>query len=138
MFFVALVGAFALLLNATRRFGQVEAWVVRFIRQSGLLELGFDLWDLHVVSHKTGIHGKGPVASKLGLTHSMDNDMDCLWSMLHDETNAFETIQVHWRANVSNYPGCRGCMDIAVELARSKVRCQHIGMILTFSLHGRR
>ena len=47
---------FFLLLNATHRLGHVEAWVVRFIRQTGLLELGFDMWNVHVVPDKTGKH----------------------------------------------------------------------------------
>ena len=137
MCFWALWKRFFLLLNATHRLGHVEAWVVRFIRQTGLLELGFDMWNMHVVPDKTGKHGKGPVAGNLGLTHFMDNDMDCLWSMLHDETNANETMQVHGCANVVKYPGCCGCMDIAVELAHSKVRSQNIGRLLTFPLHSR-
>ena len=40
--------------------------------------------DVVLCKHRYGPHGKGRAASALGLTHFVDNDMDCLWSCCRD------------------------------------------------------
>ena len=67
----------------------IDAWVVRFGKQCGVSED-----HIHVTKHKSGKHGKGPVAEHLGLTHMVDNDMECLWSVMFDpEGNASDTVE---------------------------------------------
>ena len=67
----------------------IDAWVVRFGKQCGVAED-----HIHVTKHKSGKYGKGPVAEHLGLTHMVDNDMECLWSVMFDpEGNASDTVE---------------------------------------------
>ncbi len=73
---------------------RVEAWVVRFAKQFGLPECGVPEDHIHVTKHKSGKYGKGLVAKDLGLTHMVDNDMECLWSVLFDPVgNASDTLE---------------------------------------------
>lgn len=72
----------------------IEHWVVRFAKQLGLLELGVPEDHIHLTRHRTGKRGKGPVAKRLGLTHMVDNDLECLWSTLYDPCgNASDTME---------------------------------------------
>ena len=61
-------------------------WVRRFI--SSLRIFGMDNQgapvDVMLVKKKYGPEGKGRAASALGLSHFVDNDMDCLWSLCRD------------------------------------------------------
>ena len=64
-------------------------WVRRFI--SSLRIFGMDNeggpaapGDVVLVKKESGPEGKGPAASALGLSHFVDNDMDCLWSLCRD------------------------------------------------------
>ena len=75
-----------------KKYGHVEAWTVRFVRQTGLVEMGMPLNHLHLCERKSGEKGKGAIASKLGLTHHIDNDIECLWSMVHDVDNTYANI----------------------------------------------
>ena len=70
--------------HSTHAGRQVEAWVVRFAKQFGLSRCGVPDTHIHVTSQKSGFHGKGPVAERLQLTHMVDNDRECLWSVLCD------------------------------------------------------
>ena len=71
---------------------KIEHWVVRFLRQT-LFPLGLKAKNVDICSRKTGWNGKGPAAKKAGLTHMVDNDMECLWAVLLDDTeNAGKTI----------------------------------------------
>ena len=69
-----------------RRLGQVEAWVVRLIRSTGLFEMGLSELNVHLTKHKSGPEGKGPKCEEDGivLTHMIDNDLECLWSVVHE------------------------------------------------------
>ena len=74
---------------------QVEAWVVRFIRECGLLELGWSDRNLLLTSECYGRWGKGPAACGAGVTVFVDNTSACLWSMAFDpEGNAADTLEV--------------------------------------------
>ena len=64
--------------------GRVEAWVVRLIRSTGLLEMGMPEENIHLTSQKSGPNGKGVASRDLQLTHMIDNDLECLWSVLND------------------------------------------------------
>ena len=76
----------------------MEAWVVRFIRECGLLELGWPEDNLLLTSDCHGRWGKGPAAwnnVKAGVTVFVDNTSDCLWSMAFDpDGNAADTLEV--------------------------------------------
>ena len=69
-----------------RRLGQVEAWVVRLIRSTGLFELGLSSYNVHLTTSKSGRGGKGEKCEEDGLvlTHMIDNDLECLWSVIHE------------------------------------------------------
>ena len=75
---------------------QVEAWVVRFMRFCGLSRLGWDVdTQLHLTTETHGWNGKGKASVGLELTHMIDNECDCLWSVLADpHGNCGETMQV--------------------------------------------
>ena len=66
------------------RLGRVEAWVVRLIRSTGLLEMGMPEENIHLTPQKSGPNGKGVASRDLQLTHMIDNDLECLWSVLND------------------------------------------------------
>ena len=52
--------------------------------------------DVVLCKHRHGQYGKGRAASALGLTHFVDNDMDCLWSCCRDpEGNCRATLERH-------------------------------------------
>ena len=46
-----------------KKYGHVEAWTVRFVRQTGLVEMGMPLNHLHLCERKSGEKGKGAIAS---------------------------------------------------------------------------
>ena len=72
--------------------------MVRFIRECGLLELGWPVDNLLLTSECYGRWGKGPAAwnsVKAGVTVFVDNTADCLWSMALDpHGNAADTLEV--------------------------------------------
>ena len=71
--------------------------MVRFIRECGLLELGWPEHNLLLTSDPYGEWGKGPAAMRAGaaVTVFVDNTADCLWSMAFDpEGNAADTLEV--------------------------------------------
>ena len=77
-----------------QRLGTVEAWIVRFVRGCGLLQLGFDINNLMICSAHYGDTGKGVLAKRVGLTHMIDNDLNNLRSVLFDEMgNAMESVE---------------------------------------------
>ena len=75
------------------KLGTVEAWVVRFLKQCGVTFCDVPEDNIHICCDRTGWHGKGPIADMAQQTHSVDNDMDCLWSVMFDPCgNAAESI----------------------------------------------
>ena len=75
----------------------MEAWVVRFIHECGLSELGWPEDNLILTSETYGGWGKGPAADHKtpGVTVFIDNTADCVWSMEFDPNgNASETLEV--------------------------------------------
>ena len=61
---------------------------MRFMRSTGLIELGWDLDEnMEITSAKSGRNGKGPACSKRqwDITAFIDNDMECLFSILNDK-----------------------------------------------------
>jgi hypothetical protein len=66
--------------------GQVEAWVVRLIRSTGLFEMGLRQMNVHLTKQKSGRDGKGAKCAddRVVLTHMIDNDLECLWSVIHE------------------------------------------------------
>ena len=73
--------------------------MVRFIRECGLLELGWSDRNLILTSERYGPWGKGPVTWHTpgvpGVTVFVDNTADCLWSMALDpHGNAADTLEV--------------------------------------------
>ena len=50
-----------------------DSWVVRFIKDLGLPELGMPLSNIHLVKDRMGPGGKGPVAKAVGCTHYIDD-----------------------------------------------------------------
>jgi hypothetical protein len=75
----------------------VEARVVWFVRECGLLELGWPEDNLLLTSDTYGEWGKGPAAYRKtpGVTVFIDNTADCLWSMEFDDYgNCSQTLEV--------------------------------------------
>eukprot|EP00959_Pyramimonas_sp_CCMP1952_P304346 6369373-Pyramimonas_sp.AAC.1 len=66
------------------RLGRVEAWVVRLIWSAGLLEIGMPQANIHLTSEKSWRDGKGVASRDLQLTRMIDDDLQCLWSVLND------------------------------------------------------
>jgi hypothetical protein len=64
--------------------GKVESWVVRFIRQCGIVDLGFDINRIFVCHNEIGHNGKGRICASHSLTHFVDNKLVNLWSMMCD------------------------------------------------------
>ena len=60
------------------------------VDHTGVLE------NVVLCKHRIGPNGKGRAASALGLTHFVDNDMDCLWSCCQDKAgNCRDTLEQH-------------------------------------------
>ena len=61
-------------------------WVHRLISSLRLFHVDHTGVPVNVVlcQHRHGRYGKGRAASAFGLTHFVDNDMDCLWSCCRD------------------------------------------------------
>ena len=51
--------------------------MIRFCRFLGIPDE-----QIHLTSQQSGSDGKGPVAERLGITHMVDNDCECLSSVL--------------------------------------------------------
>ena len=77
---------------------QVEHWVVRLIRHCGLCHLGWNAdANMFVCTQTFGNDGKGATAHRngLGLTHMVDNHLECLWSVVADHHgNQSATLEV--------------------------------------------
>ena len=58
-----------------RKLARVEHWVVQFVRGLALERFGFDINNMKITKHNTGPFGKGKAASRMNLTHFIDNDM---------------------------------------------------------------
>ena len=64
-----------------------------FAEQFGFREMGVPDSHIHCTTMKPGSDGKGPEAKGLGLTHMVDNDQECLWSVMRDPCgNAQKTL----------------------------------------------
>ena len=86
-----------------KRLGQVEAWVVRFVKSLNLHRYGFRIENMTVVSNKLGRDGKGAASKNKHLTHFIDNDLDNLWGIANDgHGNCSTTIR-----GLLHYTGCR-------------------------------
>ena len=71
----------------------IEHYVIRFLRQCGIMQLGMEDCQITICAHKSGWLGKGIQAKKAGITHMIDNDPLCLWSVLMDKKGcAYDTI----------------------------------------------
>ena len=70
---------------------KVEAWVVRFVRSVGILDYMPDR-NLRLTTERSGPCGKGQAANEAGITHFVDDSMECLWSVMKDRHNALESI----------------------------------------------
>ena len=70
--------------------------MVRFVREIGLMELGWNMDDnLWLVSDCSGHYGKGQVAARLSVTHFVGKTADCLWSVAMGPIgNSSGTLQV--------------------------------------------
>ena len=65
----------------------------RLVASMGLFELGMPHANLTLCRRDMGEFGKGPIAKRYGLTHYIDDTMDCLWSVCCDSAgNAYKTI----------------------------------------------
>ena len=63
---------------------QIETWVVRFVRSMGLFALGVPEQNMRLCTSRSGKEGRGPCARKFGLTHMVDDRLECLWSVFED------------------------------------------------------
>ena len=91
-------GAYAFMVLFTLTHGPDSVHIFRnkcihFVQQLGFREMGVPDSPIHRISARTGIGGKGPEAKRLGLTHMVDNDQECLWSVMCDPCgNAQKTL----------------------------------------------
>ena len=68
---------------------KIEAWVVRFVRSLGFVDLGMPVENIHLCRARSGRDGKGRIADHCQLTHFIDDHLECHWSVLEDsEGNA--------------------------------------------------
>ena len=78
--------------NSYHKGVMIECYIVRFLRQT-IMQLGMDDNQISITWKKSGWHGKGICAKKAGITHMLDNDPECLYSVLVDKTgNAYSSI----------------------------------------------
>ena len=80
-----------------KRLGQVEAWVVRFVRSLRLEKYSFNIDNMQVVKHRLGPLGKGPAAARKNITHFVDNDLDNLWGIQNDSAHSIQGL-IHYTA----------------------------------------
>ena len=94
------------------RLGKVEAWVVRLIRSTGVIDLGLSEMNIHLTKSKSGPEGKGPKCRGDGivLTHMIDNDLECLWSVIH-EGGPEQRASINRNGAVIQYTGVRPVGD---------------------------
>jgi hypothetical protein len=91
-------GAYAFMVIFTFIYGPTSVHIfrndcTRFSEQFGFREMGVPDSHFHRTRTKTGIGGKGPKAKVLRLTHMVDNDQECLWSVMCDPCgNAQKTL----------------------------------------------
>ena len=63
----------------------IEHYVVRFVRELGVFEfLGVPERHLNICTKCSGRCGKGVISKDLDLTHFVDNDSDCGWSVIEE------------------------------------------------------
>ena len=90
-----------------------KAWVYKCLDLAGFFEvLGMNPSQLHLCSHVSGKHGKGPIAKDLCVTHFVDDREACLCSIHADKNgNASGTLvnggiilfgSKQWRNNISS------------------------------------
>ena len=66
---------------------------LHFAQQFGFEEMGVPASHILTTLAKTGPGGKGRIAKEFGLTHMVDNDPQCLWSVMCDPCgNAQKTL----------------------------------------------
>ena len=63
---------------------QVESWVVRFVRSMGIFAAGVPTQNMRICTDRSGKNGKGPCADRFELTHMVDDQAECLWSVFED------------------------------------------------------
>ena len=57
---------------------------MRFVRSLGLFVLGVPEQNMHICTNRSGPDGKGPKAEICRLTHMVDDQLECLWSVFED------------------------------------------------------
>ena len=63
---------------------QIEAWVVRFVRSMGIFDAGVPTHNMRLCTDRNGKNGKGRCAERFELTHMVDDQAECLWSVFED------------------------------------------------------
>ena len=72
---------------------EVEAWELRFLKSLGIVDLNVPDDNIEFCSNKYGPYGKGPIAQRFALTHFVDHNLDCLWSVTSDSCgNTYDDI----------------------------------------------
>merc|ERR1719162_1522287 len=73
---------------------QSEAWL--FKTMDICKTCGIRKTNVHFCPERSGAHGKGPIASFVRLSHFVDDNDECLWSVYHDPAgNSKEAIENH-------------------------------------------
>lgn len=85
----------------------IEHYVVRFVRQMGVFQyLGVSEDHLILCTECKGKYGKGPLTLEPDLTHFIDNDTDCGWSVVHQGSigRADDRVWFHYDCDVDPNP----------------------------------
>ena len=108
------------------RLGQVEAWVVQFVKSLKLHRYGFKMDNMTVVGSRLGHDGKGAASQGKRLTHFIDNDLENLWGIVNDECgNCSTTIRGLLHYTGSRAKGSDDSWDNKTRRLVVKVRSWH-------------